>query len=115
MLNEICAEDNIEFVRYNLPLKHLGQDGLHVRPAGAKHLLFTILGKVKRKCFPPVCSRPCISETSTSDRNLDSEEWPPLLSTCSTVKRSFGDKPAWASVVGSPNPRVEEEGKVTCQ
>lgn len=113
VLEEICVEQDLEYVRYNLPLQHLAMDGLHVRPAGAKHLLFTILGKVKRKYFAPAAIKPSIPQTIPTDSTLDPEEWPPLPTTCLAVKKAISDEPAWTlAVVGSCNSRTAEEQKV---
>ena len=53
-------------------------DGLHVKPAGAKDLLFTIIGNVKSEFFAPAMSAPCTA--------AESVQWPALPSTKSSVK-----------------------------
>ena len=77
-LRDVCTKDELNFINYPLISKqNIGMDGLHVKPAGAKDLLFTVIGNVKRNFFAPAVITPCTA--------AESVQWPALPSTESSV------------------------------
>ena len=77
-LREVCTKDELHYISYPLSKRNIEMEGLHVKPAGAKDFLFTIIGNVKRTFFAPAMRAPCTA--------AESVQWPALPSTKSSVK-----------------------------